>query len=470
MKKYILPAAVLLAAVCLTLALARPEKGAYGAFLQTLPRWGQTRRMDMGQEELRRITAASRDSRDQVYRFPNGDTFWQQTALSSAAAPGWNIAAENCTLRYGRDGDWVVERDPEDVTLQQTVFLDFDGLHLILSPPQAYAPKEQDCLQGLPLQDGFIRLRRTGEGQWRLELPLPQAQSPDCQWSWYCMASEESLLNWDDPAEIWLQHPLTGQYRWCEKGMYQLSPEDYTPTGDNVYFLNPASYIPAKYALLEGSRGADGLAVAMLDCVRRGMNEDGFIPISTQSGWLRRDFAIGAGYHDTRWSTDLALALLRAADKFELPQFRESAQVYGGFLLRHMWENGFSLPGMTGKLIPDYSWDGRKTPTPHASLNHMLAEALFLYEAGARSAANALVSALAEVGDGWLRPDGDLKYGLLPDGTETGRDYPYLTYNDLFLLREYFAENDRTFPRQLEALMESKLAYMVRNGITGYLT
>ena len=57
----------------------------------------------------------------------------------------------------------------------------------------------------------------------------------------------------------------------------------------------------------------------------------------------------------------------------------------------------------------------------------------------------------------------------MPDGREVGTDYPYLTYNDLLLLRKYYEATGRQYPKALQTLMDSKLQYMLSQNITGYL-
>ena len=68
----------------------------------------------------------------------------------------------------------------------------------------------------------------------------------------------------------------------------------------------------------------------------------------------------------------------------------------------------------------------------------------------------------------WVREDGNLNYALMYNGTNNVMvDYPYLTYNDLFELRNilsgYGMQNVA-----VNYLMECKKNYMDKNGITEY--
>ncbi|HBJ58980.1 MAG TPA: hypothetical protein DDY72_00535 [Verrucomicrobia bacterium] len=59
-------------------------------------------------------------------------------------------------------------------------------------------------------------------------------------------------------------------------------------------------------------------------------------------------------------------------------------------------------------------------------------------------------------------------YAYKPDGTYVEGDYPYLTYNDLYYLREYLTGVNRTETDTLTYLMGEKLQWMEKNGVTGY--
>ena len=112
----------------------------------------------------------------------------------------------------------------------------------------------------------------------------------------------------------------------------------------------------------------------------------------------------------------------------------------------------------------------------HTSLNHQLAEILFLYRAsdvlaeGSLSAlADRMLLAVDETGEYWVLPDGNLHYQVSQDGEYGNTDYPYLTYDDLFKLQKYLSDRfSRTDP-VLDLLMQHKRAWMDANGITAYM-
>ena len=114
-----------------------------------------------------------------------------------------------------------------------------------------------------------------------------------------------------------------------------------------------------------------------------------------------------------------------------------------------------------GLLAPE-----RRVLSPtHASLNHHAAEAEFLYrmadavnEDSYAVLADRMVRGIEQSELLWYKPDGDLNYSYKPDGTCSGQDYPYLTYNDLLELQRLYAarhgqekHGDRPFRRRVQA-------------------
>ena len=132
------------------------------------------------------------------------------------------------------------------------------------------------------------------------------------------------------------------------------------------------------------------------------------------------------------------------------------------------------INGYGGWLIPDY-WHPDEITAPHTSLNHQASECLALYHAAdllnrkdLRELADRMLLAIEDTGSGWVMPNHNLYYSIKPDGTYVEGDYPYLTYNDLYYLREYLTGVNRTETDTLTYLMGEKLQWMEQNGVTGY--
>ena len=81
-----------------------------------------------------------------------------------------------------------------------------------------------------------------------------------------------------------------------------------------------------------------------------------------------------------------------------------------------------------------------------------------------------MLLAIEDTGSGWIMPDHNLYYSVLPDGTYLTGDYPYLTYNDLYALRKYLTGFGKEQNETLTLLMDEKLIWMRANGVAGYKT
>ena len=408
-----------------------------------------------------------------AYFFPNGDFYYQQTTFSKAGRLCFLVNSENCSLRYydNTAAQWVVQIPDGEPAPMTLLYLSFDHAEYILSPPYGYRDATYGCLEWVPEMDGDVCVYPLDAETWQVEITWPKGSSGEERY-WWLLASEETLVDWTNETmcRLWTGYQFN-KGRWCGTGFYSKKPTSYLPEGENLYFLNPASYIPCNFIGTGGSRAADDLGVTMLDIVRARYNDSYFIPISTESTMLQSRYGIGAGYFDTRWNTDIALAYLKAAEKFGIAEFYATAERYAKFLFWHAEKHGFALEGFTENalLVPDYC-NEKGQGSSHASLNHMLAEILFLYEMGESygSLADKMLNGVKGVGLSWLREDGNLQYAVLADGAFWGNDYPYLTYNDLYLLQDWLETNLQEKDGFLAELMQEKKVWMDRNGIHGY--
>lgn len=410
---------------------------------------------------------------ERTYLFPNGDFYFQQQATPTAAASSWQVESSSCEIRYfdPADKQWITKKADQGTLPKALIFLIFEHCQFIISPPYAYCDAEMGCLEVIPEADGQVQVNEVAAGQYQITISWPLSQAD--QLHWWVLGSTEEMLDWQDPftLEIWSGYQFNAANgRWCGDGYYVEKPASYIPEGENLYFCNPASYIPVKMILSNSSRAADALGISMIDIVRKKYNAQGFVPLSTGSTLLAEDYEIYAGYYDTRWNTDLAEAYLHAGERFAIPAFQETALRYADFLVLHAERNSFSLPGYDSNalLVSDYAnLDG--SGLTHASLNHQLAEILFLYHAGEPyyNMANRMLNGLKSAGSAWLMPDHNLQYAITPEGGYWGTDYPFLTYNDLFNLQQWL-ETYRQRDAYLDQLMAEKLLWMQANQVTGY--
>ncbi len=381
-----------------------------------------------------------------AYVFPDGSALWCEES------------DDPFRLTFSGYDDAVVTQlnaaDP-----RSPILIESENGSLLIQPPLARVPGAldgtnyiaEDAYNGrVTYEDGLVTIAFDGEhGDWWVYLSpaSPRDENGSIDWLYSCTVEK-----------------FGGANRMTRNGYYYTAPSNYIPSGDAYYYCNAAAYIPSKLARQDVPLYGKELAIGMLDIQREQYSDDGFIPTSSKSIWLSDDYGIEAGFYDTRFNTDLAHALLTLGVELQVPAFSDQALDYAAFLVTHANENSYPLPN-GGLFADDYSHPDGNEPT-HTSLNHQLAEILFLYETGdaaAAETADRLLLAIESTVDGWIRPDGDLYYAHYPDGTYGGSDYPYLTYNDLLALNRHLGGNDA-----LETLMASKKAWMDKNGITAY--
>lgn len=342
--------------------------------------------------------------------------------------------------------------------------------------PQVWALLENGSRQLTGNWLGYMQTEQTRDG-WRLSLCAPKMGSGSAA-DFVCVtAADPNAIDWSRegiPA-LWSAYRNAGSGRWCFDGYYAPSPDTYVPTGTNVFFRNPASYLTKSFLYqTKSSRTAVDLSIAMLDTLIREQNSDGFWPTLSGSTWLESAYGIGPGFYDTRFNTEFAFLLLEAQYRCPSELYRDSLRRYCDFFADFA-EDFHSETGSRGWFVPDYV-DSSLTHTAHTSLNHLLAEILLLYKAAdvledrsLAALADRMLTAVDDSGESWVREDDDLHYQVSPDGVFEGIDYPYLTYDDLFKLQKYlnarFSRNDPV----LDTLMAHKRTWMDENGVTAYM-
>lgn len=381
--------------------------------------------------------------------FPDGSLFWCEQSTEAFALPLSGFTAET--------GDHLNADDTRSPFLIET-----QTQSALLQPPLAREPVSLDGTNYLAAEEGNGSiLYRNGTAVIRFE---DDTYASD----WWVYLTPGSLTEGAADGLEWLSRCAVDKFgginRMTRSGYYYATPTDYVPTGEGCFYLLPAAHIPTKLARWSDAHHGRQIAAAMLDLQRAYYLEDGFIPTAPTSGWLSRDYGIGAGFYDTRFNTDLAHALLTLGRDLGIDAFTDCAMRYAGYLLQHAALH--STATENGILVHDYAHpDGNHSPT-HTSLNHQLAEILFLIETqdgDCAITAGRMLRGIADTLELWIREDGNLHYACYPDGSFGGEDYPFLTYNDLLALNRCLGGH-----AGLERLMQTKQAWMDRNGVTAY--
>lgn len=421
-----------------------------------------------------------------VYELPNGDRFTQVRLTFAEKAPAQEIAVDEFRLPLGSllrrydaaEETWRTGNPPQasDLPCGQ-YYLSFGDFNVMAVGPQVYRPQARQMLEHLPESDGVLRLQPLAEDEgWQVSFSV--SVLPGGQAEYFYLTSAADILPLGDPEAMsrWAGYDLTGDNRWCWTGYYYRTPYNYIPSGDNYYHRLSAAYIAVKCAKQE-DRACTDLALAMLHVMLDLQNEAGYFPTVAESQWLRDDYGVGAGFYDTRFNSDLVLALLVANEKYDVPEFAQAAAAYGQFYLDLVREHHHTLTAADGTeywLAWDYYHPDGCLPS-HCSLNHQVAEIRTLFrlydlteDEEYEELAQQLLGGIFTVGEDWILPDGDLNYAYLPDGSMGMQDYMYLTYNDLFYLRNELDQRYGEHDPVLDRIMSAKLGWMQANGVSGY--
>lgn len=339
--------------------------------------------------------------------------------------------------------------------------------------PKVYRDLGSGTLQYYPDSDGYLNVVKDGDG-FLLQLMVP-ALAAGRFTDATVVRSPLPVLDWSVSTlgDFWKNYTMDANWKWCYDGYYYPSPTTYVPSGTNCLYRLPAAYLCKSFAYGAVSvRAAEDLAMAMLDIMSRQQNAWGYFPTLPESQWLSGDYGIPGGFYDTRFNTDLTEIFHQFGTLVECREFYQAMGNYFGFFLYHAASH-HTLTANGGWLVEDY-WNPAGGTKTHTSLNHQLAEILALYHHAdqlgredLRELADRMLLGIQDTAALWIRSDGNLHYAVYADGSYGGTDYPYLTYNDLFYLRQYLESQGRTVP-ELQVLMDAKRTWMDANGIDAY--
>ena len=430
-------------------------------------------------EETIRETAAATIKRYEM-RFDSGEIYWIQRyafkedaeALYTASfdVPGTTLV----TRHFDNELDRWVATSETGAKPFETLFLQTEKYSVVIGVPGLYEPTANHTLTIQREDEMPVTITKKADGTgFTVEYSFRQKAGLFGEiWAVQSAIPLEDLKA-EDSAHTFRLHNLEWKSRWSMDGYYFPAPESYNPGGGNVLYCNPASYTATALVSYPTSRLSYVLGYAMMKTIVRNQNELGYFPTTPESMWLSTDFGIKENFYDTRFNTDLAHGLLYAHYRYDDPAFLLAVRRYIEFFLWFAEEHHYDIDG--GWLIEDYWSADEKLPT-HVSLNHHLAEINYLIRHYTATKDERCLELLNRMLDGvrnteeqWIMEDGNLEYGLYYTGTyNTMRDYPYLTYNDLFETRQLLKRHmDREEPF-IERLMATKREWMDRNGVTEY--
>ena len=415
------------------------------------------------------------------FAFADGDRYWMhQVTADEEESPyvqAIPLGGKYAAFRYRAFTEagqpfWNVVNLSEISTLPVAPgFIEAPGKYIWIGEPVVYRELGRGTVETLPEKVLPIDVVHTPAG---LELQIRLPREPGSVSEIWALESQEPIVRWGDPNldQAWLSLDLTKNAKWLYGGYYYKSPGSYEPTAENGYWRIPENYVLASLALMDGNEAADKMAYVMLHASLQQQEPEGYWKSLPRSQWLWEDYGIDAGFYDTRFNTGAAMQMLKGCIRYGEEAFCESARRYTSFFHRYAQFHHYPVKRESpGWLVADYTGTNADAET-HVSLNHQLAEINYLYHfhlhfgrAVDRELADKMLAGVANLGEKWIRDDGDLHYAYFPDGTFGLPDYPDLTYKDLLETQKLYTALYGKEEKTISQLLASKRDWMMRNNI-----
>lgn len=187
------------------------------------------------------------------------------------------------------------------------------------------------------------------------------------------------------------------------------------------------------------------------------------------STWLKNNYGIHAPYIDTRHNENIAIFLKEVGDVFGIKELKDANITYADFLVNQVKNGGILEIPQGGFLITDY-YSPHQIRKTHVSLNHALGEMNFLLETYLQTkettyldVAKNMRLGIENIGDKWLRENGDVWYQVNSDFTFEGTDYPLLTLGDLLRSQDAWEAVGEKRSELFDQLILSKAKYLVES-------
>lgn len=418
------------------------------------------------------------------YDIYNGDQVTMGSYVNNGASTGTTLVARFLTgtedgqiKYYDKAGEkWVTSKLEAGSYNSSLICVMSGSVNYFFYIPRAWKIHRNSTLEAIPKYNGYLYVRPGTDG-FVIELyayDLPGGHRSDFT---YIISHEAPLIDWthSNSENLWKNYTLDGDGKWCYDGYYFPAPETYIPTGTNYYYRLPAAYLLRSFLAVQSvHRAALDLSLCMMDTMALQQNAYGFFPTMSGSTWLRDDYGIGPGFYDTRFNFDLVEMFINGYLKYGGDLYYSTLQKYSDFFINYANDHHRTTPS-GGWFVDDY-YNPAGNRRTHTSLNHQLQEIIILYRlsdvlsrSDLSALADKLLLAIEDSGPKWVRKDKNLHYSYRADGTYSGTDYPYLTYNDLYNLQALLVSRTGKSNDTLAMLMKNKKTWMDANGITGYL-
>lgn len=410
-----------------------------------------------------------------ISSFKNGHFFVKEITDKTGTTPhvtSFFIPGEYLRVKYVDSAKNVVQHDYSNggtLPLNSILMIETGKINVFLSQPIQFIEKKDKEL--LERQTEFCYISAKKEGNYyRLFFHYPAKKGvKNVQWA---LTSEKPLLDFNIPeqSESFKKIDLTNKGLLSYDGYIFEFHASKPPLRD--YFLIPSPYLGRSFVSNGKSRLYDIMGQVLLKLAAENINNEGFFPVKPKSDWLYKDYGITAPYFDNRWNADLAITMMECAERWDDKQLKYAYQKLLDFFCDHVSDRSYNTKN-GGYLNYDYASPGKSIRT-HMALNHQLAVIGMFYKAynltgndTYRFYADRLLRGIEAIGDKWAMPSGDLHYALLPNGNLGLKDYPTLTYNDMFSVQNLIENTEGKGSKILAELMEKKKSWMDKNGYKG---
>lgn len=411
--------------------------------------------------------------------FENGDYFYMHKYQFKKNNPenlkkSLTIPGKDIEIRYvnPEDNQWYMSKNIEN-TAYTVMYVDTDCYSIAIGVPAVYLSNtSNNSLERVLEQEKPVTITQV-TGGYVLNYEFPQ--NTQVIGEIWVLRSKNKLANWNNKGDFdALKHDLGHERRFAWDGYYFPTPSTYVPYNENMLYRHPSNYVGSAYVKNANIPLAKELGYILTKICMENQNTQGYWATGPKSGWLVADFGIGGGFYDTRFNTDFAENLLNAYKEYNNDDFLRSVVTYANYYIKHAQNNNYVTQN-GGILVEDYGYSEQHIKT-HVSLNHQLAEMNFLYELyevtreqSYLDLADKMLLAVEDTRDQWVLPSGNLNYALYYTGvTNTMVDYPYLTYNDLYITKNVLKKYHNRTSATIEYLMANKLEWMKANNVTGY--
>lgn len=410
--------------------------------------------------------------------YENGDKYYHKrisytTDLPENITEYIEINGEEITIRY-TDPETKQLYETSDISdiIHSTLLISTEEESYLIGVPSVYSTDmTSQTLQVLHNEEIPLKITKD-DGKYTIILEFPHKMDTISEF-WYMKTSENADFFYEYNTDF-LIHDLTLNARLAIDGYYFITPYNYVPSGEDIYYKHPSCLAGISLGKYGQSEFSKNLGYAMVDIHLENQNDYGFWETGPKSEWLYTDFGFEEGFYDTRFNSDLVQGLV-------LMYNERNSQVYYDAIIKYM--DFFEV------LIEDYSYETKSggifisdyihpnsTEKSHVSLNHFITEIhvlLLVFELTENEKylnyANKMILAIEDTCDEWVLSDNNLNYALFYEyDTNLMQDYLYLTYNDMFFIQKTTEKIVGERNETIDYLMDCKRSWLIQNNALDY--